>query len=85
MKSLKFKGERKVHNEFLDHPDSLIASAEWKKHLHLHAIQDKALTHFGKSKESDDAVGEKYPFREAKKVFSGIWSRSGRVLGIARM
>ena len=38
VKSLKFKGERKMHNKFLDHLDSLIASAESKKHLDAHVI-----------------------------------------------
>jgi hypothetical protein len=71
MKSLKFKGERKMHNEFLDYLDSLIVSAESKKQLDVHAIQDEALAFFGKKKEFDDAVREKYLFREAKKVFSG--------------
>ena len=71
VKGLKFKGERKMHNEFLDYLGSLIASAESKKRLDLHAIQDEALVLFGKRKEFDDAVREKYLFREAKKVFSG--------------
>ena len=71
MKSLKFKGERKMHNEFLEYLDSLIASAESKKRFDVHAIQDEALALFGKRKEFDDAVREKYLFREAKKVFSG--------------
>ena len=71
MKSLKFKGERKMHNEFLDYLDSLIASAESKKRFDVHAIQDEALALFGKRKELDDAVREKYLFREAKKVFGG--------------
>jgi len=71
MKSLKFKGERKMHNEFLDYLGSLIASGWPEKHLDVHAIQDEALAFFGKRKEFDDAVREKYLFREAKKVFSG--------------
>ena len=71
MKSLKFKGERKMHNEFLDYLGSLIASEGSKKPLDVHAIQDEALALFGKKKEFDDAVREKYLFREAKKVFSG--------------
>ena len=71
MKGLKFKGERKMHNEFLDYLESLIASEERKKRLDVHAIQDEALALFGKRKELDDAVREKYLFREAKKVFSG--------------
>jgi hypothetical protein len=60
-----------MHNEFLDYLDSLIASAESKKQLDVHAIQDEALASFGKKKEFDEAVREKYLFREAKKVFSG--------------
>ena len=71
MKSLKFKGERVVHNEFLEHLDSLIASEESKKRLDVHAIQDEALALFGRRKEFDDAVREKYLFRETKKVFGG--------------
>ena len=71
MKSLKFKGERKMHQEFLDYLESLIASGEPKEHLDVHAIQDEALALFGKRREFDDAVREKYLFREAKKVFSG--------------
>lgn len=71
MKSLKFKGERKMHNEFLDYLGSLIASEEPKQRLDVHATQDEALALFGKRKELDDAVREKYLFREAKKVFSG--------------
>jgi len=70
MKSLKFKGERKMHNEFLDHLYSLI-SAESKKRLDVHAIEDEALTLFGKRKEFDGAVKEKCLFCDAKKVFSG--------------
>ena len=60
-----------MHNEFLDYLDSLIASAESKKRFDVHAIQDEALALFGKRKELDDAVREKYLFREAKKVFGG--------------
>ena len=71
MKSLKIKGERVVHNEFLEHLDSLIASEESKKRLDVHAIQDEALALFGRRKEFDDAVREKYLFRETKKVFGG--------------
>jgi len=71
MKSLKFKGERKMHNEFLDYLGSLVASEEPKKRLDVHVIQDEALASFGKRKEFDDAVREKHLFREAKKVFSG--------------
>ena len=71
MKSLKFKGERKMHNEFLDYLGSLIASEGSKKRFDVHAIQDEALALFGKRKEFDDTVREKYLFREAKKVFSG--------------
>ena len=71
IKSLKFKGERKMHNEFLDYLGSRIASEESKERLDVHAIQDDALALFGKRKELDDAVREKYLFREAKKVFSG--------------
>jgi hypothetical protein len=48
MKRLKFKGERKMHNEFLDYLDSLIGSAESKKQLNVHAIRDEALASFGK-------------------------------------
>jgi hypothetical protein len=71
MKSLKFKGERKMHNEFLDYLGLLTASEEPAKRLDVHAIQDEALALFGKRKEFDDAVREKHLFREAKKVFSG--------------
>ena len=71
MKSLKFKGDRKMHNEFLDYLGSLTASeAEEPKHLDVHAIQDEALDRFSKRKEFDDAAREKYLLREAK-VFSG--------------
>jgi len=48
MKSLKFKGERKIHNKFLGYFDSLIASPESRKHLDVHAIQDEDLALFGK-------------------------------------
>ena len=71
MKGLKFKGERKMHNEFLDYLGSLTASEGSKKRLDIHAIQDEALALFGRRKEFDDTVREKYLFREAKKVFSG--------------
>ena len=71
MKSLKFKGERKMHNHFLDYLGSLTASEEPVKRLDVHAIQDEALAHFSKRKEFDDAVREKYLFREATKVLSG--------------
>ena len=71
MKGIKFKGERKMYNEFLDYLRSLIASEEPEKRLDVHAIQDEALSLFGKRKEFDDVVREKYLFREAKKVFSG--------------
>ena len=71
MKSLEFKGERKMHNEFLDYLGSLTASEEPTERLDVHAIQDEALTRFGKREGFDDAVREKYLFREAKKVFSG--------------
>lgn len=71
MGGVKFKGERKMFNEFLDYLRSLIASQGSRKRLDVHAIQDEALTLFGKRKEFDDAVKEKYLFREAKKVFSG--------------
>jgi hypothetical protein len=71
MKTLKFNGERKMHNEFLDYLGSLTASEEPAKRLDVHAIQDEALAHFGKRKEFDDAVREKYLLREAKKVLSG--------------
>ena len=55
-----------MHNEFLDYLDPLIAPAESKKRLDVHAIQDEALALFGKSKEFDDTLREKYLFREAK-------------------
>ena len=71
MGGVKFKGERKMFNEFLDYLRSLIASEESEKRLDVHAIQDEALTLFGKRKEFDDEIREKYLFREAKKVFSG--------------
>ena len=71
IKSLKFKGERKMLTEFLDYLESLIASAESKKRFDVHAIQDEALALFGKRQEFDNAVREKYLFREAKKVFGG--------------
>ncbi|KAF9783096.1 hypothetical protein BJ322DRAFT_1109995 [Thelephora terrestris] len=71
MKSLKFKGERKMYHEFLDYLGSLVASAESQMHLNVHAIQDEALSLFGKRKEFDDAVRGKYLSREAKKVLSG--------------
>ena len=63
--------ERKLHNEFLDYFNSLVASAESKKHFDVHAIQDEVLVLFGKRKDLDDAVREKYLLREAKKVFGG--------------
>jgi len=68
---IKFKGERKMYNEFLDYLRSLIASGESKALLDVPAIQDEALSLFGKRKEFDDAVREKHLFREAKRVFSG--------------
>ena len=71
VKAIKFKGERKMHNEFLDYLGSLTASGESKERLDVHAIQDEALALFGKRKEFDDAVREKYLFQEVKKVFSG--------------
>ena len=58
-------------NEFLDYLGSLIASDEPGKRLDVQAIQDQALSLFGKRVEFDNAVREKYLFREAKKVFSG--------------
>jgi len=60
-----------MHNEFLDRLDSFIASADSKKGLDIHAIQDEVHVLFGKRKEFDDAVRAKYLFREAKKVFGG--------------
>ena len=60
-----------MYNEFLDYLRSLIASEGSNKSLDVHAIQDEALSLFGKRKEFDDAVREKYLFREAKKVFGG--------------
>lgn len=60
-----------MYNEYLDYLRSLIASGEPRKHLDVHAIQDEALSLFGKRKEFDDAVREKYLSRESKKVFSG--------------
>ena len=71
MKSLKFKGDQKMHNEFLDYLGSLTASEEPTKHLDVHAIQDEALDRFSKRKEFDNAAREKYLLREAKKVFGG--------------
>lgn len=71
MQSLGFKGKRKMYAEFLDYLGSLIASAESEERLDIHAIQDEALALFGKRKEFDDAVREKYLFCEAKRVFSG--------------
>lgn len=71
MKSLGFKGKRKMYEEFLDYLESLIASAESESRFDIHAIQDEALALFGKREEFDQAVREKYLFREAKKVFSG--------------
>jgi len=70
-KSVKFKGERKMLNEFFDYLESLIASAESKTRFDVHAIQDEALALFGKREEFDDAVRQKYLFREAKRVLSG--------------
>ena len=58
-------------DEFLGYLRSLIASGGSKKHLNIHSIQDEALSLFGKRKELDDAVREKYLLREAKKVFGG--------------
>jgi len=71
MKSLGFKGKRKMYDEFLDYLESLVASAESENRFDIHAIQDEALALFGKREEFDRAVREKYLFREAKKVFSG--------------
>lgn len=71
MKGCKFKGERKMYHEFLDYLGSLVAPAEPQSHLDIHAIQDEALSLFGKRKEFDDAVKEKYLSREGKKVLSG--------------
>ena len=65
VRSLKFKGERKMHNKFLDH-DSLITSAGPKKHLDAHTT----LALLCKRKEFDDAARAKYLFRKATKVFS---------------
>jgi len=81
VKNLKFKGERKMHNEFLDYLNSLIASAELKKRFDVHAIQDEVLALFGKRKEFDDAVRDKYLFREAKKIFSGSMVKEWTSLG----
>ena len=71
VKGLKFKGERKMHSEYLDYLGSLVASAEPQERFDAHVIQDEALSLFGKRKEFDEAVREKHLFREAKKVFSG--------------
>lgn len=60
-----------MYHEFLGYLGSLVASAESQSHLDVHTIQDEALSLFGKRKEFDDAVKEKYLFREAKKVLSG--------------
>ena len=51
----RFFNPRKLHNEFLDYFNSLVASAESKKHFDVHAIQDETLVLFGKRKELDDA------------------------------
>jgi len=58
-------------SDFLDYLGSLVASGEPKERLDVQAIQDQALSLFGKREEFDNAVREKYLFREAKKVFSG--------------
>ncbi|KAF9646700.1 hypothetical protein BDM02DRAFT_3254913 [Thelephora ganbajun] len=71
MKNLKFKGERKMHNEFLDHLRSLISSGESQNPLDVHAIQDEALALFCKREEFDNAVREKYLCRKVKEVFRG--------------
>lgn len=71
MKSIKFKGERKMYHEFLRHLECLIASTEPEKPLDVRAVQDEALSLFGKRKEFDDAVRGAYLFCEAKKVLSG--------------
>lgn len=71
MKGLKFKGERKMYTEYLDYLGSLVASAEPREYLSAQVIQDEALSLFGKRKEFDDAVRQKYLLREVKKVFSG--------------
>ena len=71
MKGLKFKGERKMYTEYLDYLGSLVASAEPRERLNAQVIQDEALSLFGKRKEFDDAVRQKYLLREVKKVFSG--------------
>ena len=60
-----------MYDEFLDYLRSLIASEAPNGNLDVHAIQDEALFLFGKRKEFDDAVREKYLFCEAKKVFNG--------------
>lgn len=71
MESAKIKGERKMYKDYLDYLRSLIASEVPKKRLDVQAIQDEALTLFGKAEEFHGEVREKYLFREAKKVFSG--------------
>jgi len=60
-----------MYNEFLDYLGSLVASDEPGTRLDVQAIQDQALSLFGKREEFDNAVREKYLFCEAKKVFSG--------------
>jgi len=69
-------------DEFLDYFGSLIASGEPKKHLDVQAIQDQALSLFGKREEFDDVVRGKYLFREAMTVFGGNLVKSGWVLCI---
>lgn len=69
MKSLKFKGERKMCREFLGFLGPLTATS--KISLDVKATQDKALSVFGKRKEFDDTVRDIYLFCEVKKVFSG--------------
>lgn len=71
MKAFRFKGERKMYQEFVDYLKSLIASAKPQKFLDVSAIQDEALSLFGKRKEFDDKVREMYLQCEVNKVFDG--------------
>lgn len=73
LKTIKYedKSEKKLYHEFVNNLESLVASAEPEKPLDVRAIQDEALSSFGKRKEFDDAVRDRYLREEAKKAFNG--------------
>jgi hypothetical protein len=77
VRGLKFKDGRKMHNEFLDYLDSLIASAESKKQLDVHAVQDEAPTSSGKKKGVDGSwvLGGCEDFYRRDEGSGSRWSR----------